>query len=236
MCECSRVNRLQSIQGFIVAARRGEGWLRVVAAHRMLLHVSLFSPSLPSTLYLYLFLSPIRVSLYIHLNPRDPTRKQDIHGNREREREKQIEIDRGEKERKGGHCYLHKPALASVGDIGALVSSVQRERRERHGGGGGKVDLLRDHRRRWRKRRRRRISGTRAPIGAEERIWQTAKDRDVWMFERQSAEAALELPSPLSPPLFLRFSSGRPPTLYRDTTGVHSYLTLIKRRAIWCRC
>lgn len=73
------------------------------------------------------------MSLYIHLNPRDPTRKQDIHGNREREREKQIEIDRGEKERKGGHCYLHRPALASVGDIGALVSSVQRERRERHG-------------------------------------------------------------------------------------------------------
>lgn len=49
------------------------------------------------------------------------------------------------------------------------------------------------------------------------------------MFERQSAEAALELSTPS--PLFLRFSSGRPPTLYHDTTGVHSYLTLIKRQS-----
>lgn len=81
----------------------------------------------PARLSLSLSLFPIRVSLYIHLNPRDPTRKQDIHGNREREREREIEIDGGEKERKGGHCYLqHKPALASVGDMGALVSSVQR--------------------------------------------------------------------------------------------------------------
>lgn len=139
------------------------------------------------------------------------------------ERERETDRDRGEKERKGGHCYLqHKPALASVGDIGALVSSVQRgeregegETRRRGGGGGGKVDLLRDHRRRWRKRRRRRISGTRAPIGAEERIWQTAKDRDVWMFERQSAEAALELstPSPL-----LSFSASRVADPQRCTT------------------
>lgn len=71
------------------------------------------------------------MSLYIHLNPRDPTRKQDIHGNRGREREREKQIGIGER-RKGGHCYLqHKLALASVGDIGALVSSVQRGERER---------------------------------------------------------------------------------------------------------
>lgn len=46
----------------------------------------------------------------------------------------EMEIGDGEereKERKGGHCYLHKPALASVGDIGASVSSVQRGEEER---------------------------------------------------------------------------------------------------------
>lgn len=63
-----------------------------------------------------------------------------------------------------------------------------------------------------------------------ERAWQTAKDRDVWMFERQSAETALELSTPFRSFLFLDSSSARPLTLYLDTTGVHCYLTLVKWR------
>lgn len=64
-----------------------------------------------------------------------------------------------------------------------------------------------------------------------ERAWQTAKDRDVWMFERQSAETALELSTPFLSFLFLdSSSSARPLTLYLDTTGVHRYLTLVKWR------
>lgn len=63
MCECWRVNRLQSIQGFIVAARRGGmTWSGRCAEYAR----ACLCPSISL---------PVRVSLYIHLNQRDSTSK-----------------------------------------------------------------------------------------------------------------------------------------------------------------